>query len=300
MSNFIYNLNGDVLVFGVNEYGQLGLGHDDNIYIPVLLTTDKNIKDISCNENHTIIYKDNGDVLVFGYNQCGELGLGNNHNVYTPTLLMNDNNIRNIICGEHYTIIYKDNGDVLVFGDNNYGQLGLGLYPGCVDSPILLMNDKSIKNIICGKLHTIIYKNTGDILVFGDNRYGQLGLDYQYNDNIDTDVNVPTLLMTDKIFRDIICGEYHTIIYRDNGDILVFGSNEFGQLGLNNNNKYTNINILTLLMNDKNIRNITCGRQHTIIYKDNGDVLVFGSNYYGQLGLSRQKDSKIHILSVSK
>ena len=28
MSNFIYNLNGDVLVFGDNRYGQLGL--DDN------------------------------------------------------------------------------------------------------------------------------------------------------------------------------------------------------------------------------------------------------------------------------
>ena len=46
-----------------------------------------------------------------------------------------------------------------------------------------------------------------------------------------------------------------------------------------------NINIPTLLMNDKNIRNIICGEYHTMIYKDNGDLLVFGRNYYGQLGL---------------
>ena len=29
-------------------------------------------------------------------------------------------------------------------------------------------------------------------------------------------------------------------------------------------------------MNDKTIKNIICGTYHTIIYKDNGDVLVFG------------------------
>ena len=31
------------------------------------------------------------------------------------------------------------------------------------------MNDTNIKNIICGTNHTIIYKNNGDVLVFGDN-----------------------------------------------------------------------------------------------------------------------------------
>ena len=43
-----------------------------------------------------------------------------------------------------------DNGDVLVFGSNYSGQLGLDNYTN-INTPILLMNDKSIKNIICGK-----------------------------------------------------------------------------------------------------------------------------------------------------
>ena len=43
MSNFIYNLNGDLLVFSHNGYGQLGLGHYNNINIPTLLMNDKNI-----------------------------------------------------------------------------------------------------------------------------------------------------------------------------------------------------------------------------------------------------------------
>ena len=41
MSNFIYDLNGDILVFGANFDGQLGLGHNNNINIPILLMKDK-------------------------------------------------------------------------------------------------------------------------------------------------------------------------------------------------------------------------------------------------------------------
>ena len=63
--------------------------------------------------------------------------------------------------------------------------------------------------------------------------------------------------MNDKNIRNIICGG-------DNGDILGFGCNWMGQLGLGSANASINP---ALLMNDKNIRNIICGTYHTIIYK---------------------------------
>ena len=115
MNNFIYNLNGDVLVFGNNSYGQLGLGHNNNMNTPTLLMNDTTIRNIICGGIHTIVYKDNGDVLVFGYNTYGQLGLGHNNDVNVPTLLMNDTTIKNIICGGIHTIVYKDNGNILVF-----------------------------------------------------------------------------------------------------------------------------------------------------------------------------------------
>ena len=38
------------------------------------------------------------------------------------------------------------------------------------------------------------------------------------------------------------------------------------------------------------ISHIACGYFHTIIVKDNYDVIVFGSGYYGQLGLGNDKN----------
>ena len=51
--------------------------------------------------------------------------------------------------------------------------------------------------------------------------------------------------MTDPEIKQIICGVGHTMIYRNNGEVLVFGSNGQGQLGLGDNqnrNKARTIN----------------------------------------------------------
>ena len=61
-----------------------------------------------------------------------------------------------------------------------------------------------VVNITQGYItYTIIYRDNGDILVFGDNKWGQLGLGH------DEDINTPTLLINDKNIRNIICGEYY-------------------------------------------------------------------------------------------
>ena len=57
MSNFVYDLNGDLLVFGENSCGQLGLSHNKNIIVPTLLISDKSIKNIIYGGLHTIAHK---------------------------------------------------------------------------------------------------------------------------------------------------------------------------------------------------------------------------------------------------
>ena len=39
----IYRNNGDILVFGCNDHGQLGLGHNNHVNVPTLLINDKSI-----------------------------------------------------------------------------------------------------------------------------------------------------------------------------------------------------------------------------------------------------------------
>jgi len=59
--------------------------------------------------------------------------------------------------------------------------------------------------------------------------------------------------------RQIACGEYHTVILQDDNDVLVFGYNDEGQLGLGHN-AYQNKP--QTLMQGIHIRQIACGGYH--------------------------------------
>ena len=59
--------------------------------------------------------------------------------------------------------------------------------------------------------------------------------------------------MTDPEIKQIICGIYHTMIYRNNGDVFGFGYNQAGQLGLGD---YLNINKPVFSMNNINLKMI--------------------------------------------
>ena len=58
-------------------------------------------------------------------------------------------------------------------------------------------------------MHTVIIKDNNDVLVFGHNNYGQLGLGH--NDN----QNKPITLMQGIPIRQIACGGWHTVILQD-------------------------------------------------------------------------------------
>ena len=272
--SIIYKNSGELLVFGKNNNGQLGLGDHNNRNKPTLLMNDKTIKIIYCKNDHSIIYKNNGDLLVFGNNRFGQLGFKDKKDILIPTLLINNINIKNICCASYYTLMYirlesklnsvninknsneYNDGDLLILGIlecnwphfYNYKSLSLYTYEdNLILSPLsihLLLNDKNIKMISSGQSFSIIYKNSGDLLGFGENGCGQLCIgDTLHRDKL-------TLIMNDKNIKNIYCGWYYTLIYKNNGDLFVCGSSTFGQLGLGNHNSKDK---LTLLMNDISI-----------------------------------------------
>jgi alpha-tubulin suppressor-like RCC1 family protein len=141
--SIILKINGEVYVFGCNNDGQLGLGHNKNQNVPQLLMSDEGISQIACGGYHTIILKNNGEMYAFGDNLSGQLGLGHNQNQNTPQLLMKDENISQIACGGCHTIILKNNNELYVFGNNIIGQLGLG-HNENQNVPQLLMSNVSL------------------------------------------------------------------------------------------------------------------------------------------------------------
>ena len=89
----------------------------------------------------------------------------------------------------YHTFILKESDELFAFGYNCYGQLGLGDNENR-NIPTLIMQDKTIRQIVCGEDHSFILKESGELFAFGCNNSGQLGLADNNNRN------TPTLLGT--------------------------------------------------------------------------------------------------------
>ncbi|CAG2108678.1 unnamed protein product [Medioppia subpectinata] len=85
-------IEGDVFAWGYNNSGSRGLGHTNDQFWPVQISSLKGIKvtKVVAGCNYTIILTNNGCVYTFGFNH-GQLGTGNKTTQTSPFKLPNDN-----------------------------------------------------------------------------------------------------------------------------------------------------------------------------------------------------------------
>merc|ERR1711974_136480 len=72
------------------------------------------------------------------------------------------------------------------------------------------------------------------------------------------------------------------------GDVYVAGHGWHGELG-NGNAKTSSVYVKNIVKNTdlKNIKRISCGANHTICVDDDNNIIIFGNNREGQLGLGK-------------
>lgn len=226
--------------------------------------------------------------------------------------------IINVAAGGRHTLALSDVGQVWGWGYGGEGQLGLGSRIKMVSSPHLIQciepptsgKDKPlavhqdgnsrgqvakaagsyIKGIACGGRHSVVITDTGGLLAFGWGLYGQCG------QGSTTDVLRPTCvssLSSIKIER-VAAGLWHTLCIAADGRVYSFGGNQFGQLGTGADQAETIPKLLDApVLEGKHAKAVSCGARHSVILTDDGKVISWGWNKYGQLGLGDTIDRNI-------
>jgi alpha-tubulin suppressor-like RCC1 family protein len=122
----------------------------------------------------------------------------------------------------------------------------------------------------------------GRIIASGINNYGQLGVQpdgdsfEKRNPSIAGDV------------AQMAAGRTHSLALTKNGRVWVWGGNDWSQLGLG-------ISAIHQAKPHENsdlydVKSISASNNHSLILKNDGSVLSFGSNFSGQLGTGDNKD----------
>ncbi|XP_064348602.1 secretion-regulating guanine nucleotide exchange factor isoform X5 [Camelus dromedarius] len=162
-----------LFAWGANSYGQLGLGHKEDVLLPQQLSDFCKpgcVKRITGGGGHSAIVTDEGDLFVCGLNKDGQLGLGHTEDVlyFTPCKSLLGCPVQQVACGWDFTIILTENGQVLSCGSNSFGQLGVPHGPRrCVFPQAVELLREMVVSIAAGLRHALAATASGLVYQWG-------------------------------------------------------------------------------------------------------------------------------------
>ena len=136
--------------------------------------------------------------------------------------------------------------------------------------------DNDWETISSSLTHNMAIKKDGTLWSWGNNTYGQLGL----NDSIDRDK--PTKV-GNHLWKQVSCGYNFTVAIRDDNTLWSWGDNDNGQLGLGD---YFDRHIPTKIDIGRKWKQVSCGYGHTLAITMDDMLYSWGDNSNGQLGIN--------------
>jgi len=158
-----------------------------------------------------------------------------------------------LACGALHAAVVTNHGEVFTWGDNTRGATGLGESESSTSSATTEIPTRVEFNkeeggaiqalaVAAGGGHTLVLTASGAIYAWGDNRYGQSGVDMAQRQTLRPHrVPLRTLAggaaaaaaaAADAIIVErVACGDYHSLAVDSEGRAWSFGCGRSGQLG---------------------------------------------------------------------
>jgi alpha-tubulin suppressor-like RCC1 family protein len=248
-----------------------------------------------------------GFIVGAGWNCSGQLGTGHRLDMPNWSTIdsvqhgrifkkMEGKPIHCVACGHRHMIIVTSEKEVYGAGRNAMGQLGLGIggeLQGSIRPKLVtFFNGRVVHMVACGAAHTLVCTSDKfECYGFGNNDMGQIGTG-------DTKpVYTPKRIgsLCGRLINAMACGYAHSIVANLGNQVYTFGDNSYGQLGLGDRDARKTPFVVGSLWG-RGVATVACGDHHTVVVLaetapgEGNDVLCFGANYQGQLGLAMGED----------
>ena len=220
-------VNGGVVCWGDNSYGELGNNTMTNSSVPVAVTgLTSGVQAIAVGQYHSCALLENGSVQCWGFGDFGELGnssTGVERSAVPVAVTGLTSGVQVIDAGDYHTCAVV-NGGVQCWGWNQNGQIGNNSTTNASAPVAVIGLSSGVQGVATGFLHTCALTN-GGVQCWGGNDNGQLGND----STTESDVPVAVSGLASEV-QGIFLGGYHACVL-DNGIVQCWGANESGELG---------------------------------------------------------------------
>ena len=286
--------DGTVRTFGINTNGGLGVNDTTQRNTPVTVLNITSATFVAAVRYQTAVLLADGTVRMFGLNNRGQLGVNDTTQRPTPVQVWGISSSATAVAGGLYhTAVVLADGTVRTFGFNNLGQLGVNDTTSRLTPVQVWGISSSAVSVSGGYSHTVVLLADGTVRTFGDNSYGQLGV----NDTTSRLTPVQVLNITSAIA--VASGYWYTAVLLADGTARTFGNNDQGRLGVNDTTtRQTPVQVWGI---SSSATAVAGGDHHTAVLLADGSVRTFGRNANGQLGVNdtTSRLTPVTVLNIS-
>jgi alpha-tubulin suppressor-like RCC1 family protein len=193
------------------------------------------VRSISAGAQHTLALTTTGRVLAWGINVDGQLGDGTTSISSPPVQAQIPPGVTVTAVaagganGNEHSLALTSTGRVLAWGSNAAGELGDGTTVNR-DAPVFahLPQGTRVRQLFGGCAHTLALTSAGQVLAWGDNQFGQLGIGTTTEHHAPVKVHIPA----GTTVTAVAAGCDHNLARTSSGQALAWGIANDGELGI--------------------------------------------------------------------
>ncbi len=247
-----------------------------------------------------------------GLNTAGELGNGTLATSATPVAVSGLSGVKAIAAGGFHNLALLEDGSVETWGAGTFGELGNGTDSTHSDVPIVVNGLGNPTAIAAGDYHDVALLSSGTVMAWGENDGGQLGDGTSKGPSLcggprppaspcsTTPVPVSALSGV----ASIAAGGAHTLALLEDGTVMAWGRNQWGQLGDGTDTGPSTCDKLSCSTTPvavaglSGVKALAAGEALSYALLGDGRVMAWGFNRQGGLGdgaISKDSDLPVEV-----
>lgn len=303
--------DGNLYMWGVNTYGQLGYDTDPDGYneIPTNIVSEftldagETITSVVLGSQVSYALTSEGAVWSWGRNSSGQVGDGTTTDAPSPVDITLEfgldpgETVISLYAGGATAGAITSDDKVFMWGSDSDGQLGNGSPASSVSSPVDITSQfslgasETIISLSIGVQFSMGLSSDGEVFTWGADNTGQQG-----NGATTGDILTPTAITSSMTLPlgdsivGIVAGGYHALAWSGTGYTFAWGRDAEGQVGNGSTSQADvsspqQINSYIDYDTGELPDQIVAGERHTMLLTDDGRLLSWGRNNGGQLGV---------------
>lgn len=308
-------VTGEVFGWGRNLRGLLG-DHSDSrecVSTPKLISLPHTIQQISCGKTHAGALDKNGKLWTWGQHIiCG----GDNDEPkksqgYAPRVIFPTESFSQLHCGKKFSFALTSNYEAKIWGSIQFSEVPDSSFEKIAASSNIFLGIEKDSNFLwtwakssgskllnlpelcdslpavikvsCGKNFVVAIAENGSVWSWGDNQFGQLGMNTRDTTPSRTPIDISSYFECEMV--DIHCGAEFAVGVDAKHSSYSWGRNSSGELGIGKLSECQERPI-RIAVNPKssNPPRFFCGDNYVFMIDSNGECFCWGSNFYCQLG----------------